>query len=103
MHGLLDAAFALGIHRSALANRVRHIGDALLVEAQQADFVDVFGEKHVHQTLVLARHNEHMRCFLQQILGERLASEFRQVYALGGEDIHRIAAGWGSLRGAESG
>ena len=75
----------------------------MLVKAEQADFVDVFGEKHVHQTLVLARHDEHMGGLFQQILGERLAAEFREVDALGGEDIHRIAAGRGSLRGAESG
>ena len=86
-----------------MANRVRHIGGTLLIKAEQADFVNVFGEKHVYQTLVFACHDEHMGCLFQQILGDRLAAEFREVDALGGEDIHRVAAGRGSLRGAESG
>ena len=59
-----------------MANRIWHIGRAFFVEAEQADLVNEFRKKHVHQALVFARHDEHMGSFLQQILSEGLATEF---------------------------
>ena len=75
--GFFDAAFAFGIDRAALTNGVGHIGGALFIEPEQADFVGEFREEQIDEATMIGRHHENVGGFLEEFLGHGLATEFR--------------------------
>ena len=80
--GLLERVPAALVRLAPQADRIGHVRCARLELAQQIRLLaSVWKEKFDH-ALVIARHDEDMRCLSHEIFGDRLAAEVCQIDAV---------------------